>query len=168
MDSPQKSWYAIYVKSRHEKSVHEKLLSKNIHAVLPLIEKLRRWSDRTKKVQEPLFRCYVFVQICLKEDKLNVLKTDGVVKFIGIGGHPSPIPDKQIHWIKILANEPGTVLVKDLIAVGKAVRVIAGPLKGLEGTVIKQKNKMRLVVAIESLNQSLAIEVNPELLEIKR
>ena len=78
-----------------------------IESSLPLIKITRKWSDRKKKVEIPLFRGYVFVKIDVGRDKLNILQTDGVVKFIGIKKKPSRIPDKDIHWMKML---PGNVI----------------------------------------------------------
>ena len=78
----EKLWYAIYVRSRHEKNVHSALMNKDIESSLPLKAVIRQWSDRKKKVQLPIFRGYVFVKINLNIDKLNVLQTPGIVKFI--------------------------------------------------------------------------------------
>ena len=88
-----KSWYAIYVNSRNEKCVYNELKRKNIKSSLPLTSVIRQWSDRKKKVEMPLFRGYVFVKIDINKDKLNILKTDCVIKFISIKNKPSKIPD---------------------------------------------------------------------------
>ena len=91
-----KYWYAVYVRSRHEKKVHQLLLEKGVESSLPLIKITRKWSDRKKKVEIPLFRGYVFVRIDVGIDKLNILQTDGVVKFIGILNKPSKIPIQSL------------------------------------------------------------------------
>ena len=80
--TPSKNWYAIYVRSRHEKYVYSELQQKGIESSLPLVTQTRQWSDRKKKVEVPLFRGYVFVNIDISKDKMNVLQTDGVVKFV--------------------------------------------------------------------------------------
>ena len=80
-----KSWYAIYVNSRHEKCVYNELKRKNIESSLPLTSVIRQWSDRKKKVEIPLFRGYVFVNINIQNEKLDVLQTEGVVKFVSFG-----------------------------------------------------------------------------------
>ena len=105
----EKYWYAVHVRSRHEKKVHQLFEGKGIESSLPLIKTARKWSDRKKKVEIPLFRGYVFIKIDVGRDKLNILKTDGVVKFIGIKKKPSRIPGKQIQWIHMMAEESDTI-----------------------------------------------------------
>jgi len=161
----KKLWYVIYVRSRHEKTVHSALLDKGIDASLPMRTVVREWSDRKKKVQLPLFRGYVFVNIDLKVDNLNVLKTPGVVKFIGIRKEPSRIPNEQIHWMHMMAAESTTVRTEKEIPVGERVHVMAGPFKGTEGVVIRDGGKSRLVVLIESIMQAVSVDIKPEYLE---
>ena len=100
-----KHWHVIYVRSQQEKKVHQILLNKGVESSLPLIKTIKRWSDRKKRVEMPLFKGYVFVRIDITKEKLNILKTDGVVKFIGIRGKPSKIPDEQIHWLHMIVEE---------------------------------------------------------------
>ena len=95
-----KSWYAIYVKSRHEKSVHAELQQKGIESSLPLISVTRQWSDRRKKVEVPLFRGYVFVKININNVKFPVLTTRGVVKFVVFNKMTVPIPEEQMFWLQ--------------------------------------------------------------------
>ena len=164
-NNDNKSWYVIYVRSRHEKNVHSALLDKGIDASLPMRTVVRKWSDRKKKLQLPLFRGYVFVNIDLKIDSLNILKTLGVVKFIGIRQKPSRIPDEQIHWIHMMAAESATVRNEKGIPVGQRVRVMAGPFKGTKGVVKRVGNRSRLVVLIESIMQAVSVEIDPNFLE---
>jgi len=158
-------WYVIYVRSRHEKNVHSALLDKGIDASLPMRTVVRKWSDRKKKVKLPLFRGYVFVNIDLKIDNLNVLQTPGVVKFIGIRKEPSRIPDEQIHWMHMMVAESATVQTEKEIPVGQRVHVMAGPFKGTEGVVKRVGGKSRLVVLIESIMQAVSVEIKPEYIE---
>ena len=97
-------WYAVYVRSRHEKKVCQLFEEMGIESSLPLIKTTRKWSDRKKKVEVPLFRGYVFVRLDINKDKLNILRTDGVVKFIGIQSKPSRIPDEQMRWIHMMVK----------------------------------------------------------------
>ena len=90
-------WFAIYVKSRHEKSVHAELQQKGIESSLPLMTVTRQWSDRRKKVEVPLFRSYVFVIIDISKEKFDVLQTDGVVKFVTFNNVTVPIPEDQMY-----------------------------------------------------------------------
>ena len=160
-----KYWYAIYVRSRHEKKVHQLLLKKGVESSLPLIKTTRKWSDREKKIEIPLFRGYVFVRIDVGKDKLNIIKTDGVVKFIGIRSNPSRIPDEQIHWVHMMVEESDTVQSEKEIPLGQKVRVIAGPFKGIEGVVLRSGNRSRLVVHIESIMNAVSVEINPNYLD---
>ena len=161
----KRSWYVVYVRSRHEKNVYSALLDKGIDASLPMKTVVREWSDRKKKVQLPLFRGYVFVNIDLKIDNLIVLKTLGVVKFIGIRNKPSRIPDGQMRWIHMMVKGSDIIYNVKEIPVGKKVRVMAGPFKGVEGVVIRVGNQSRLVVVIESIIHAVSIEINPNYLE---
>ena len=165
----EKYWYAIYVRSRYEKKVYKLLLEKGIESSLPLIKTTKMWSDRKKKVEVPLFRGYVFIKIDVGRDKLNILQTDGVVKFIGIKKKPSRIPDEEIHWVHMMVEESDTVQSEKEIPVGQKVRVSAGPFKGVEGVVMRAGNQSRLVVVIETIMHAISIEINPNYLdEIKK
>ena len=158
-------WYAVYVRSHHEKKVYQLFLKKGIESSLPLIKTTRQWSDRKKKVEVPLFRGYVFVRIDIGIEKLNILKTDGVVKFIGIRNEPSRIQDEQIFWVHMMVEESNTVQNEKEIPVGQKVRVIAGPFKGVEGVVMRAGNQSRLVVVIESIMHAVSVEISPNYLE---
>jgi transcription antitermination factor NusG len=161
----KRSWYAVYVRSRHEKSVYSALLDKGIDASLPMMTVVRKWSDRKKKMQIPLFRGYVFVKIDVNIDNLNVLQTAGVVKFIGIRNKPSRIPDEQIHWMHMLVAESAIVRAEKEIPTGQRVRVMMGPFKGIKGVVRRVGSRSRLVVLIESIMQAISIDIKPEYLE---
>ena len=158
-------WYAVYVRSRHEKKVHLLFLEQNITSFLPLLETWRQWSDRKKKVLEPLIRGYVFVNIDLRKEQIKVLDTEGVVKFIGIGKNLSVICQRDIDWLKTLVREPEAFnRTVNSIPAGQRVRVLAGPFKDLEGVVVKHGRETRLVVFIESIMQGVEISIYPDLL----
>ena len=165
IDIENLKWYAVYVRSRHEKKVHQMLLERELTSFLPLLETWKQWSDRKKKVSDPLFRGYVFVNIDMRKDHINVLDTEGVVKFIGIGRKPSVIGERDIEWLKKLVREPDAVNgVVASIPAGQRVRVLAGPFKDLEGVVVKQGREMRLVVCFESIMQGVEVSIYPDLL----
>jgi transcription antitermination factor NusG len=158
-------WYAVYVRSRYEKKVFQYLIEKGLTGFLPLIETIRQWSDRKKKVEEPLVRGYVFVKINYHKEHVKVLETDGVVKFIGIGRTPSVISERDIDWLKRLTREPDAIGEAVIaIPIGKKVRVLAGPFKDMEGVVRKEGREDRLVVFFESIMQGVEITIAPELL----
>lgn len=164
VDSPK--WYAIYVRSRFEKKVHAQLIRNKITSYLPLVEEVKVWSDRKKKVWEPLFRGYVFVKVDLK-DKLGVLQTDGVVKFVGIRDRPSPIPDEEIGWIRTVLGHPAvasSVRREKILPPGKEVEIIAGPFRGIKGIVSQVRGNARLVIQVETIARTFSVEVPPEFL----
>ena len=161
----EKYWYAVYVRSRHEKKVYHLFEEKGLESSLPLIKTTRQWSDRKKKVEVPLFRGYVFIRIDIRKDKFNILKTDGVVKFIGIGKNPSRIPDEQIHWVHMIVEKSDTVKNEKEIPVGQKVRVTAGPFKGVEGVAMRSGKQSRIVIVIESIMNAVSVEISPNYLE---
>jgi transcription antitermination factor NusG len=158
-------WYALYLRSRYEKKVYEDLGKKEVETFLPLIEEVHIWSDRKKKVLEPLFRGYVFVKTDLR-DKETILMTDGVVRFVGINYKPSWIPEAQIDWLRRIVGESMDVQREQYLKVGEKVRIIAGPLIGVEGIVSRVHGISRVVVSITAIEQSVSVQVPAELLEI--
>src|SRR3981081_133991 len=101
LEQPQ--WYAIHTRSRHEKMVAEQLERQSIESFLPVVKRTRKWSDRTKEVELPLFSGYNFVRVALASaDRLRVLQTHGVAGFVGINGYGTAIPDNQIQDIRTL------------------------------------------------------------------
>ncbi|MFZ4524100.1 MAG: UpxY family transcription antiterminator [Chlorobium sp.] len=158
-------WYALYVRSRYEKKVHQMFLEQDVVSFLPLLDTWKQWSDRRKKVSEPLFRGYVFVNIDIRKDHIQVLDTEGVVKFIGIGRKPSVISEKDIEWLRKLVREPDAVkrTVATLPA-GQRVRVLAGPFKDFEGVVVKEGREARLVVFFDSIMQGVEVSIFPDIL----
>ena len=156
----KKLWYAIYVRSRHEKYVHSALLNKGIESSLPMQTVLRQWSDRRKKVQLPLFRGYVFGKINLNIDKLNVLKTPGVVKFIHFNNQIPSIPEEQIFWLDTLLTSDLEINFESQYLPGTEAEVIAGPFKGLKGKVIKQKSVLRVILWIDIIMQGISVEMD--------
>jgi transcription antitermination factor NusG len=158
-------WYALYVRSRYEKKVHQLLLEEGVVSFLPLLDTWRQWSDRKKKVSEPLFRGYVFVNIDIRKEQMMVLDTEGVVKFIGIGRTPSVISEKDIDWLKRLVREPDAVHRHvNALPAGQRVKVLAGPFKDFEGVVVKQGRESRLVVFFESIMQGVEVTIVPDVL----
>ena len=166
-NSSRNKWYAIYVKSRHEKCVHQELQQKGIESSLPLISVTRQWSDRKKKVQVPLFRSYVFVNIDISKEKLPVLQTDGVVKFVTFCSKTVSIPEEQMFWLdQILLSELSIEHVREF-PVSTEVDVMFGPLKGLQGRVKTKNSSTKLIVWFDSIIQGVSVEINPAFLSGK-
>jgi len=164
-NSGGKKWYAIYTKSRNEKKVAYALSTKGIEVYLPLLKTLRQWSDRKKKVEIPLFRSYLFVRIFDKK-YLEVLQTDGVVCFITFRKERIPIPDYQIEAVKAYLNEDEQIDQNEINYIpGDYVEVARGPMKGLQGTLVKIKGKQRVLMEIESIGQYLFLDLPKTILE---
>lgn len=155
-----KKWFAVYVKSRNEKKVLKLLEDIGVEAFLPLITRIKQWSDRKKKVEEPLFRSYLFVHITQKE-YYNVLQCNGVVKFISFEGKSVPVPDNQINAIKSYIDDTDlhTVDCAELKE-GELVRIKSGQMKDLIGRFVMIKGKHRVIIDIETVGQSLPINIS--------
>ncbi len=152
-------WFALKTRSRHEKKVEHQLKQKGIECFLPMYESIRYWSDRKKKVELPLFSCYLFVKITLKE-KMNALQTDGAVHFIAFDNIPAPIPDEQIDSLKkVIDNNLPIAHVNDW-NIGQKVEVKSGPFKGVRGVIHKVKTKSQLVIVIDALSQAVGVEID--------
>ena len=148
-----KKWYAIYVKSRNEKKVFKTLDDIGIESFLPLITRMKQWSDRKKKVEEPLFRSYIFVNIPLS-DYYKVLNVNGVVKFICFERKPVEVPENQIVAIQkyIADTDLHDVDYENIdFKEGELVRIKSGQLKDLVGRFVKINGKHRVVIDGQSL-----------------
>ncbi len=155
------NWYALYVRSRHEKSVHAQLTAKQHDAFLPLYPSRNKWADRWKTVSLPLFPGYVFCRFDLA-GRTSVLTTSGVIDLVRIGSEPAPIESSEIESIQIAANsslgvEPHVGLIR-----GQRVMMSGGPLKGLAGTMMDTRGALRLVLSIELLSRSILVEIDRE------
>ena len=157
-----KKWFAIYVRSRFEKKVLQSLTDIGIESFLPLITRIKQWSDRKKRVEEPLLRAYLFVRIQPNDEttKLKIKKVYGVVRFVSIENNPAPVPDNQIAAIKayIADNTLHEVNCEDYKE-GELVLIKSGHLKDLIGRFVKINGKHRVIINIESVGQSLPIDV---------
>jgi transcription antitermination factor NusG len=152
-------WYAAYTCANHEKGVTQQLERRSVECFLPLYESVRRWKDRRVRLQLPLFPGYVFVRLALR-DRLQVLETPGVCRLVGFDGHPVPLPEGDIEVIRarlagVYRMEPHPYLQS-----GRRVRVLSGPLEGLTGIVLRQKNRTRFVISLEMLMRSVAVEID--------
>jgi transcription antitermination factor NusG len=153
------SWYAAHVFSRHEKQVARQLEERRVDCFLPVYRSVRRWKDRRKELDLVLFPGYVFVHLDLK-DRLRVLQVPGVARFVSFNGRPAPLPDAEIDaLISGLATgvraEPHPYL-----KVGHRVRVKYGPLAGMQGILVRRKDKFRIVLSIDLIMRSVAVEVD--------
>ena len=152
-------WCAVYTRHQHEKSIGEMLQAKGFEVFLPLYESTRRWKDRQKILSLPLFPCYVFVRGA-HERRLPVLTTPGVHMIISRGERVATVPDEEIEAIRRTVEGPFSVEPHPFLRCGERVRVIRGSLEGVEGVLTRKKNLYRLVLSVDMLAQSVAVEID--------
>ncbi len=149
-----KKWLAVYTRPRWEKKVNQLLGEKGIESYCPLNKVRRKWSDRVKVVEEPLFKSYVFVKVN-DEDRSNVRMTNGAINFVYWDGKPAVIKEKEITAIKRFLNEYENVEARPMeIKLNQRVRITNGTLMDQEGKVIDIRHK-KVKVAIDSLGYIL-------------
>jgi transcription antitermination factor NusG len=156
----QTHWYAVRTRSRHEKLVTRQLESQGLPTFLPLVSKISQWSDRRKQVAEPLFSGYAFVRLNqYSDDRVRVLKTQGVVNFVGVQGSGVPIPDQEIENIATLMSSKLSYENRPYLYLGQKVRVCGGALDGLEGILTAENSDRSMVISIGLIQRSLSVRV---------
>jgi len=155
-----KSWYALYTRSKAEKKVLVELQFAGIEAYLPLISRIRMWSDRKRKVEEPLFRSYIFVHVS-KSEFFTVRNIPNVIKYVSFGGQAVVIPDQQIDAIRHYLDEKEIIEHQELsqIKEGQLVQIKYGQMAGLIGRLVQYRNKYRLIILVESVGQLIALNI---------
>ena len=156
--SPE-AWFAVWTRSRHEAAVLEQLLGKGIEAFLPTLPKWSRWKDRKKRVDWPLFPGYCFARID-PSSSLQVVSCSGVVTLVSFEGKPAPIPAAEIEAIRTLVHSDLQYDPCPLIPEGAKVEVIAGPLRGVVGRLVRKGAHARLVIAVDLIGQGVSVEVD--------
>jgi transcriptional antiterminator NusG len=159
-------WQVIYIASRQEKKVSEQMKRMGIVHYLPLSRELRQWSDRKRWVEMPMFRGYLFVQAGKRGEE--IIRIQGVVNFLKFNGKPAHVTEKEISIIRKV--EASGYYAEQLLSTedfepGETVKVVDGPLRGYQGTILRKDNEEFFTLAIESLGQSLKVKVPFELLE---
>lgn len=158
-------WFAAYTSPRHEKKIAEHFQMREIDHFLPLYHSARKWKDGSRvTLALPLFPSYIFVRIT-RDERVRVLETPGILSIVSSGKGPAPLHEFEIETMRSglhLRNvEPYPCL-----AVGQRVRIIAGALNGLEGVLLRRKNQLRVVITLEHIMQSMAVEVDAADLEL--
>jgi transcription antitermination factor NusG len=152
-------WWAVYTRHHHEQTVTRMLTAKGLDVFLPTFETPRQWKDRKKIISMPLFPSYLFVRHSA-DARLPVLTTPGVHMILTRDGQCAVIPDDEIRAIKQAVQDPSRIKPHQFLNCGEQVRLLRGPLQGVQGILIRKKGACRLVVGVELLNQSAAVEVN--------
>jgi transcription antitermination factor NusG len=153
-------WYAAYTRANHEKRVAEQLRQRSVEHFLPCYDSVRRWKDRKVCLQMPLFPGYVFVRIPLR-DQMRVREIPSVATLVGSNGTPTALPDEDICTLQKGFAEGVCAQPHPYLAVGRRVHVVSGPLAGLEGILLKRKNRTRFVISLELIMRSVAVEIDP-------
>ncbi len=151
-------WHVVYVKSRHEKKVHDQLQEIEIDSFLPMVTTMKQWSDRKKKISKPLFPSYVFVNIKSSMDFHKTLSVDGASAYISFGREYAKVPEKEINQIKYLVGAKELTDIETNAPhakVGEIKKIAYGSLSGLECEVLKINNTNKVIVRIASLQQNI-------------
>ena len=157
-------WFALYTTPRHEKHVSEMLAQRQIETFLPLYRTTRRWKKSRPVVLElPLFPTYVFVRIA-REARGGVLGIPGVLSIVGSGREPWPVPDPDIDAIRS-GLQMRKIEPHPYLTAGERVRIKAGVMAGVEGILVRKKNDFRVVLSLDAIMRSVAVEVDADDIE---
>src|ERR1035441_6812756 len=152
------NWYAVQTRARHERVIVQRFRDKGLTTFLPLVTEVRRWSDRLKSVELPLFSCYVFVKIAAtNEDRLRVLRTDNVFDLVGVPRQGTPIPDEQIDAVRTIVEQRVDWETYPFLKIGQRVRIRSGALDGVEGLLVSRDGKRSVVVSVDAIQRSLSV-----------
>jgi transcription antitermination factor NusG len=156
-------WYAAYTSANHERRVAIQLRQRSVEHFLPLYDSVRRWKDRRVRLQLPLFPGYVFVRLALR-DRLQVLQIPGLVHLISFAGYPAPLQEEDINALKNCLNHRDLLAPHPYLQAGRRARVNSGPLRGLEGIILRQKNRTRFILSFDLIMRSVAVEIDQSIL----
>ena len=163
------AWYAVSTRSHFEPTVAADLSAKGIESYLPAVREVHQWKDRKKTVDVPLFPGYVFARFAdTDQARLLVLRVRGAVRILGQNNAIEPIPDPQIEGVRHLLQSQRHFALHPFLCEGALVRVKAGPLKGVEGLLVRVKNESRLVLTVNVLSQSVSTEIDVNAVELLR
>ena len=158
----EKTWYAIYTRSRWEKKSAKLMEDSGYMVYLPLVKTLKQWSDRKKRVEIPLISGYVFVKVS-EGDYYKILETPGVVCYVTFEGKAAPIRDSQIDAMRnAIEGNLKIEAVDDILETGQKVKIISGPMKGSEGEYVKIAHKTNFIINLSSIGFSLKVEINAD------
>ncbi len=155
------SWYALHVRSNFEKRVVGELAAKGMESYLPAVKEIHGWTDRKKLIDVPLFPGYVFTRFYdTPSNRVTVLRTTGTARILGFSDSIEAIPNTEIEAIQRLLQINAPLLTHPLLREGSLVRIRRGPLKDLEGLLVRIKSQARLVLSVQLLSRSVSTEVD--------
>ena len=155
------NWYAVQTRARNEKVISERLQEQGLTTFLPLVTEIRRWSDRKKKVELPLFSCYVFVKLVASnnDERMRVYRTNGVFRIVSMRGEAIPIPDEQIDALRTVVTQQVPWSEHPFLKIGQRVRIRGGSLEGVEGVLLSRNGDRTLIISVDAIQRSLAVRV---------
>jgi len=157
-------WYAVYTRHQHERNVARSLAGKGYEVFLPQYTAVHRWKDRDKRISLPLFPCYLFLQNP-SERWQSILATPGVHSIVGFAKKPATISPGEVEAIQRVVGSCLKLEPHPFLRCGDRVRLRAGPLEGLEGLLIRKKSTWKLLVSVEMLQRTVAVEVDASMVE---
>jgi transcription termination/antitermination protein NusG len=159
-NSRPERWFVVYTCANHERRVEAQFEARGVRHFLPVYNSVRRWSDRRIQLKLPLFPGYIFTRMAL-EEKLRVLQVPGVVKLVGFNGQPYPLLDQEVESLRLGLSQGLRIEPHPYLKVGRRVRILRGPLQGAEGILLRRKNIHRVVLSLDLIARSAAVEVDP-------
>jgi transcription antitermination factor NusG len=153
------NWYALYTNARHEKVVARQLEERCIETFLPLYRTWHRWKDRRKQVELPLLPSYVFIRM-QEEHKPRVLKVSGAISVVSFNGKMAALPEREIDALRNALESQIYAEPCPYLKIGRKVRVVRGPMAGAEGILSRKKDKCRVVISVDVLMRSVAVELD--------
>jgi len=153
------AWYAAYTCPRHEKSVARQLEDRGVDSFLPTYRSLHRWKDRRKEVEQPLFPSYVFVRV-VRDERTRILQLPGIVRFVSFNGRPAELAEIEISALRNGLRERMLIEPHPYLRVGRRVRITHGPLAGANGILLRKKDQYRVVLSVDLIMRSVAVEVD--------
>lgn len=161
----QPAWFAVNTSCRHEKQVAMQLAARRIEHFLPLYEEVHRWADRRMAVQLPLFPGYLFVRVGLAR-RADVLQVPGVARIVGFNGAPMPLEDAEIESLRAGVASGMKLQPHPYLKSGCKVRIRSGSLRGVEGVLLRKKDGDRIVISVDLIMKSVALEIDGADLEV--
>jgi len=152
-------WYAAYTRANHEKRVAAELGAREVEHYLPLYKSVRRWKDRRVQLELPLFPGYVFLRLALC-DRMRVVPIPSLVRLVGFNGLPAALADEEMEILRLGLGQSLRAEPHPFLTAGRRVRIAGGPFAGLEGVLKRKKSNLRVVVSLELIQRSVAVDVD--------
>jgi transcription antitermination factor NusG len=155
------NWYAVQTRARNEKVISERLKEQGLTTFLPLVTEVRRWSDRKKKIERPLFSGYIFVKFVISNGpaRMRVCRTNGVFSIVGMRGVATPIPEEQIDALRTVVTRQVEWSEHPFLKVGQRVRIRGGSMDGVEGILLARNRDRTLIISVDAIQRSLEVRI---------